>query len=86
MKLIPVNYNEVNKKNYKDTKNLVVLKEFIEMDIQCAQLECADYKNANIARNSLMASIKRFNFNINVFTREGRVYLLNNSKIPITNG
>lgn len=76
MKLTPVKYDEI-----KGTKNYAVLKEFMEMDVDCVLVESGEHKGRTSLVSSLHNSIKRFNFNIEVVTRNGSVYLVNLNRV-----
>lgn len=79
MNLVPCEIKDVQVRTngYKLSKNLKILQEFIEMDVDC--MEVVDYTNktAESCSNSLRYSIKRYKLSgITACTCNHKVYLV----------
>lgn len=76
MKLIP--YNGDLENVYKKTKNLLILEEFMNSKDDCVMVEDYPHKSAHGCANALIASAKRFGFNVTVLTRKEKVFMVKN--------
>ena len=77
MKLVSVNIEEYTKRAYSRTKNLKLLEEFINSDMDCAKDEEYDHKDAYSCASSLKKSSILYGLNnINVSVRKGEVLLI----------
>lgn len=73
MKLVPVDKNSVGGW-YTTTGNKLIIDEFIESGMQCAEVEGYTQKNAVTCAASLKATIKRYRvFNVRVITRQNLI-------------
>ena len=77
MKLVAYDKEKLNLGMYKKTKNLKILNEFINSDMDCARVEGYSNVNAASCASSLKRSVDRFRMTgIEVFVRKGEVYLV----------
>lgn len=82
MRLVPVKANEIKSVwGYAQSKNLGVLEEFRDSDLDCVKVEDWTQAQAFSCSNSLNASIKRYKMNnLKAFVRDGEVYLIKKDK------
>lgn len=79
MKLVPYDVKKV--KYYSTTKNLKIIKEFKESNLQCAKIEDFPHADARSCYSSLVGSIKRFGIvGVRVITSRGEVFLIKESE------
>lgn len=77
MKLVKSDIRKIKKVNYSRTNNLEILGEFVESDMDCAEVKDFIHKSAMSCASALNASIKRFNIGgIKAISREGKCYLI----------
>ena len=77
MKLVPYNGKDLNVNGYKKTKNLCVLEEFRDSDLDCAEVKEYTHCSADCCAASLNNSIKVFRLNrLRAIVRKGKVYLI----------
>lgn len=80
MKLVPIDRKTLTRcpGYYGSTKNLEILEEFINSELDCAEVKNFPHKTCNSCQTSIKTSIKRFNMTsrVNVITREGKVFLI----------
>jgi hypothetical protein len=75
MKLIPASINKIKKHE----SPLDIFKQFLELNIPCAELLEHKYKNNKVAQNSLISARNKLNmYNISVCLRGNKIYLVNN--------
>ena len=77
MELIKCDKNSIVKIYYKKTKNQKLLEEFINSNMDCAEVKNFEQKNAKNCCCSLNISIKRFHITgIHAIQRKNRVFLI----------
>lgn len=78
MKFVKVNVEEVQQRAYKTTKWMGYLEEFIKSDLPEVEVvdDQAEYKDCGSLSNSIRVSINRYGYNLQVMTRNSRVYIL----------
>ena len=77
MRLEKCKMEDLGSRSLKRTRNLKVLEEFANSDMQCTEVKEFTNKNAKSCRNSLDISIKRFHMTgIKTIERKGKVYLV----------
>lgn len=80
MKLVPFERKDLGRCAgcYAPTKNLEILEEFINSELDCAEIKNFPHKTANCCSTSFKNSIKRFGMTGSVTTviRNGRVFLI----------
>lgn len=77
MKLVAYDREKLGDCNYKRTKLLVVIEEFVESGMDCAKIEGWTHKNAVSCAAALNKAIKRYNKSgIRVTIRSGEVFLI----------
>lgn len=72
MRLVPVDLSTY----YRKTKNYYILEAFVNSGLEAAMIEGYPQKTAKIAQTTLIASAKRFGFNVKVITRGDEVILI----------
>lgn len=75
MKMVPYDMKQLN---YKPTKNLKILEEFMNGDADCVQLVDHGHKDAKCAQSCLRSSIVRFGYadRLAVVIRGDNVFLV----------
>lgn len=77
MRLVPADINKVRKTGYKRTKNLELLLEFEESNLDCVEIVDYHHKSSSSCESSIANSIKNFGFDfIKVVVVDKRVYLI----------
>ena len=77
MRLVKSDIRKIKKVNYSRTNNFEILEEFVESDMDCAEVKDFTQISAWSCASSLNASIKRFNIGgIKAISREGKCYLI----------
>ena len=77
MKLVPYNRKDLNVSGYSKTKNLRVLEEFRDSDLDCAEVKEYTQCSPDCCATSLNNSIKVFRLNrLRAIVRKGKVYLI----------
>lgn len=77
MKLTKCNINEINNTYYKKSENLTLLEEFLDSNMDCAEVEGFTQKTATSCANSFNTSIKNYRLHgIRAISRKGKVYLV----------
>lgn len=77
MKLVKRNLLEVDVKTFCTTKNQEILDEFVNSDMECAEVMGYTQKTAVSCAGSLTNSIKRFKYHgVKVISRKDKVYLI----------
>lgn len=77
MRLVKSDIRKIEKTNFSRTKNLEILEEFVESDMDCAEVKDFTQITAMSCATSLNNSIKRFNIGgIKAISREGKCYLI----------
>ena len=66
------------KRGYRQTKLFNLLYEFRESGYQVAEVDTSDYAHPSGCTAALKQSIKRFGFNMDAVTQNGKTYLVNN--------
>lgn len=81
MTLIPYNKNDIEEfGGFKKTKNQKILEEFVNSNMDCAEVKEFTQKDSHGCAASLNISIKRFKLlNIHAISRGGRVFLIKNT-------
>lgn len=80
MKLVPITREEYDRifRTNRRGSNIELIEEFCNMEIECAEVQIPEGRNAGQVVSSLNASIKRCNRNsIKARTVNGKVYLIN---------
>lgn len=82
MRLVPIEKSEIkNVWGYTPSKNLEMLEEFKDSDLDCVKVVDWTQAQAASCSNSLNASIKRYRMNnIKAIVRKGEVYLIKKDK------
>lgn len=77
MKFVPVNVEELNSRNYKESKWMAYLDEFVRSTATEVEVvdDLCEYNGATSLRSSVNSAVKRFGYNIQCMTRKGRVIL-----------
>lgn len=76
MRLVPCDPNDLNIRAYRRTKNLAILMEFINSDIECAKIERSNL-NAYQCANSLRRSADHYGLKgVKIAVRKNEVFLL----------
>lgn len=78
MTLIPYDKSKIEYlEGYSKTKNQKILEEFINSDMDCAEVVEYTNKDAHSVTNSLNLAIKRFRYaNIRAISRKDRAFLI----------
>lgn len=81
MTLIPYNKNDIEHfGSFKKTKMQIILEEFVDSNMDCAEVRDFTHKTAGSCANSLNASAKRFKLlSVQAISRNGRVFLIKNT-------
>lgn len=82
MKLVKVDGNWRDlQKGYKDAKIQQLLKEFIDSDMDCAEVQDFTYANANSGAAAMRKSARRCGYHqISAGSRQGRLYIYRNDR------
>lgn len=84
MKMVPYDYRKIeNYKFYENTKNDVILNEFLELGENCVELVGYTHVSAKCCQNSITTRIKKRKMQnmIKVMIRGDRVFLVRIDKI-----
>lgn len=77
MRLVKSDIRKIKKVNYSKTCNLKILEEFVESDMDCAEIKDFTHKSAIGCAAALNVSMKRFNIGgIKAISRDGKCYLI----------
>lgn len=77
MKLVKRNLVEVDFKSFAETRNQEILDEFMDSDMECAEVMDYTHKTATSCAGSLNTSIKRFKYHgVKAISRSNKVYLI----------
>lgn len=78
MKLIPYNYEDIEKKSYKPGKNQRILDEFVHSNYDCVRIEDYPHKTASSCQAAFAKSIKIFGLanSVRVISSKGEVFLI----------
>ncbi len=81
MTLIPYNKNDIEQiGSYKKTKNQKIVEEFINSNMDCAEVKEFTHKTGHSCANALNTAIKRFRLSsVHAICRNGRVFLIKNT-------
>lgn len=82
MKLTKCNINEIEHTYYKKSDNLALLEEFLNSNMDCAEVEGFTQKSASTCAASFNTSIKNYRFHgIKAISRRNKVYLVKTEAI-----
>ena len=77
MKLVRCNLFEVDARSLGMVKNQEILEEFMNSDMECAEVMGYTNKTASSCANSLNGSIKRFGYHgVKAVSKKDKVYLI----------
>ena len=82
MKLVPYDKAKLGYVSYGASKNFALLKEFMDSDLDCVEVEGYPHKDAASCQSSLYGSMKNFGFNnIKIVARGDRVFLVRKDRL-----
>lgn len=76
-KLVKVEPSEMRRAKRSKTNNMLLIEEFMAMDVPCVEYEGFTQKSSRICQQTLTLTVKRFGYhNVQIRQIEGHVYLI----------